>query len=463
MTGENFCHLHNHTYYSILDGLSSPSQMAAEAKSQGFKSLAITDHGSCGGWLNFQKACRKEEIKPILGCEVYASDDRKSRDKNQDIYHLTLLAKNATGLKNLMHLSTIAETQGKYKKPRIDFDLLSSHHEGIICSSGCPSSELAHAVVDRDFDKCKSVVGKYSELFGDDYYLEVMSHKYESCKGDWAATEKKIATTTYALSKKLGVKAICSNDCHYASKKDASFHDTLLCVQTRANIKNPKRFSFRSDEFYLKSYEEMLANYSGAPELLLNTVEISEKIVDEDLLQFVPDLLPHFHVPEGFKDELDYLKTLIKDGMIARGFINKPEYRERIKFEMGVIANCGYVKYFLILWDIMNFAKNSDIRVGIGRGCFTPESKVDCDGEQKEIQDVQIGDMVLSYDGKYHEVLDTLVYDVEEELYEIELDDGRVITCTDNHEIHVDRDGILVWVRADELTEEDDIFDIRVG
>jgi len=368
MTDEKFCHLHNHTYYSLLDGLSSPKQMAREAKMKGFKSLAITDHGTCGGWLNFQRSCRKEDIKPILGCEVYISDDMKSRDKNQEIYHLTLLSKNSQGLKNLMHLSTLAETQGKYKKPRIDFNLLSQYHEGIICSSGCPAGELAHAVTDNDYSKCKSVVGKYKDLFGDDYYLEVMSHEYQGVKSEWQATEKKIAKGVFNLSRKLGIKAICTNDAHYASKKDASFHDTLLCVQTKKNIHDPKRFSFRSDEFYLKSYDEMFKIYHSAPELLLNTVEISEKIVDEDLLKFAPDLLPHFSVPEGFKDELDYLKTLIKEGMIARGFMNKPEYRERIKFEMGVIANCGYVKYFVILWDIINFAKNSDIRVGIGRG-----------------------------------------------------------------------------------------------
>jgi DNA polymerase-3 subunit alpha len=368
MTGENFVHLHNHTYYSLLDGLSSPDEMAREAKLKGFKSLAITDHGTCGGWLNFQRACRKHDIKPILGCEVYISDDMKSRDKNQGIYHLTLLSKNAQGLKNLMHLSTLAETQGKYRKPRIDFNLLSQYHEGIICTSGCPAGELANAITDDDWGKCKETVGKYKDLFGDDYYLEVMSHEYQDCKSDWQATEKKIAKGVFQIGRKLGIKTICTNDCHYASKKDSQFHDTLLCVQTKANINDPKRFSFRSDEFYLKSYEEMLKIYGSAPDLLKNTVEISEKIGNEDLLQFVPDLLPHFHVPEGFNDELHYLKTLIKEGMIARGFIKRPEYRERIKFEMGVIANCGYVKYFLILWDIINFAKQEGIRVGIGRG-----------------------------------------------------------------------------------------------
>jgi len=384
MTKENFVHLHNHTYYSLLDGLSSPKDMAAEAKKQGFKSLAITDHGTCGGWLNFQRACRSEGIKPILGCELYVSDDMKSRDKNQQIYHITMLAKNEQGLKNLMHLSSVAETQGKYRKPRVDFERISQFSEGIICTSGCPAGELANAVTDKDFDKCKGVIGKYKDLFGDDYYLEVMSHQYyKGKKQEWQKTEREIAKGVFNLSRKLGIKAICTNDAHYASKSDAEFHDTLLCVQTKANINNPSRFSFKSDEFYLKSYEEMMGLYSSAPHLLLNTVEVSEKIENNDLLKFVPDLLPNFIVPEGFKDELDYLKTLIKEGMISKGFINSPEYRERIRFEMGVIANCGYVKYFLILWDIMNFARSSGIAIGCGRGSAVGSLALYCLGITK--------------------------------------------------------------------------------
>jgi len=368
MTGENFVHLHNHTYYSLLDGLSSPKKMVKEAKMKGFKSLAITDHGSCGGWLNFQRACRDEDIKPILGCEVYISEDMKSRDKDQGIYHQVLIAKNSQGLKNLMHLCTLAETQGKYRKPRIDFDLLAQNHEGLICTSGCPAGQLAELILQKDMGKSKALIGKYRELFGDDYYLEIMSHKYQEGKRQWESEEKMLAKTVYNISKKLGIKAICTNDSHYASKEDAYYHDVLLCVQTKACIHDPKRFSFQSDDFYLKSYEEMNKLYGSAPEILSNTVEISEKVVDDELMKFVPDLLPQFHVPEGYNDELHYLKTLVKEGMIAYGFINKPEYRERIKFEMGVIANCGYVKYFLILWDIINFAQTSGIRVGIGRG-----------------------------------------------------------------------------------------------
>jgi DNA polymerase-3 subunit alpha len=367
MTGEKFVHLHNHTYYSLLDGLSSPKQMAREAKSKGFKSLAITDHGTCSGWLNFQRACRAEGIKPILGSELYITENMRERDKNETRHHITVLAKNEKGLQNLMHLSTIAETKGKYYKPRVDFDLLSQYSEGLVVSSGCPASELSYAIADDDMEKSKDVIGRYKDVFGDDYYLEIMTHQYLNNDTQQNA-EKKLARTAFQLSRKFGVKAICTNDAHYASKNDAEFHDVLLCVQTKGNINNPKRFSFKSDEFYLKSYDEMLRIYKSAPELLTNTVEISEKIADEDLLKFVPDLLPNFNVPEGYKDELHYLKTLIKEGMMARGFMNKAEYRERIKFEMGVISRCGYVKYFLILWDIMNFAKQTGIRVGIGRG-----------------------------------------------------------------------------------------------
>lgn len=367
MTGENFVHLHNHTYYSLLDGLGSPKEMAKEAKAQGFKSLAITDHGTCGGWLAFQKACRGEGIKPILGTECYIVDDMHRKEKDDKRYHLTLLAKNQEGLKNLMHLSTLSETKGKYRKPRIDFELLSKHSSGIICSSGCPASELSYALSEKNAEKSLSVIGKYKEVFGDDYYLEIMSHNYKDNNQQQEA-ERLLSRATFELSKKLNIKAIVTNDAHYAKKEDADYHDVLLCVQTLGNINNPKRFSFHSDEFYLKSYDEMFKKYGSVPQLLMNTVEISEKIADEDLLKFAPDLLPEFAIPDGYSSQEHYLKELIKDGMRAKGLIDKPEYRERIRFEMGVISRCGYTKYFLILWDIMNFAKTSGIRTGVGRG-----------------------------------------------------------------------------------------------
>ena len=368
MTDEKFVHLHSHTHYSILDGLNTPKAMAKAAKAQGFKTLAITDHGTCAGWLNFQKACRGEGIKPILGSELYMTDDRKQKDKHSRTYHLLLLAKNKVGMQNLMHLSTLASTEGFYRYPRIDFDLLSKHHEGLICTSGCPSSQISKSIIEDD-GRSMGLIHQYHDLFKDDFYLEVMTHNYKHhSKVEWQKTERDLARQIVKLSKETGIKAIATNDNHYASKRDAKYHEMLLCMQTKKNMNDPKRFTLGSDGFYIKSYEEMLKIYGKIPDLLSNTVEISEKIPDVDLLTFTPDLLPDFGVPEGFADEAAYLKVLISDGLKTKGLIDKPEYRERIKFEMDTILNCGYTKYFLILWDIMNYAANQGIRTGIGRG-----------------------------------------------------------------------------------------------
>jgi len=367
MPEDKFVHLHNHSYYSLLDGLASPLTLVKEAKSQGFKSLAITDHGSCAGWLAFQKACLKEDIKPILGNEIYITEDMDVKEKGSKTFHLILLAKNHIGLKNLMHLSTLSETQGKYRKPRIDFNLLSKYHEGLICTSACAVGEISMKLWEGDNSAALQVAKNYKDLFGGDFYLEIMMHKYFSDK-DQENREKSLAKKIFALGKKLDIKVIATNDVHYAKKQDAYYHDILLCMQTHDHIHNPKRFSFDSDEFYLKSYNEMEAMYSSAPCLLTNTLEIAEKIEGNKLLTFADELLPHFEIPSDYKSEEDYLKALVKDGMKKKGLINKPEYRERIRFEMNTILTCKYTRYFLVLWDVINYANISNIRIGIGRG-----------------------------------------------------------------------------------------------
>jgi len=367
-TGASFCHLHNHSHFSVLDGFSSPQEMVEAAVANGSKALAITDHGSCGGWYDFQKACKKSGIKPILGNEIYVCNDHKERDSKEPRYHLILLAKNQTGIRNLMKLSTIAEIEGKYRKPRIDFELLKKYHEGIICLSACCIGELCTRIWQDDENGALNFAKKYKDLFGDDFYIEIMMHKYNDAAKDQELRERKLAKKLYQLAKKLEIKAVCSNDAHYAHRSDAVYHDVMLSMQTHDHIKNPERFTFNGQEFYLKPYEEMQALYKGAPELLSNTVEVAEKVEDDAILIPSKDLLPHFNVPQGVKSENHYLKSLVKDGMESRGFLNKPEYRERIRMEMDLIINCGFVRYFLTLWDIINFANQQAIRVGIGRG-----------------------------------------------------------------------------------------------
>ena len=367
-TNEKFVHLHNHSHYSRFDGLATPEEIASAAKEAGFSQIALTDHGTCAGLYQFQKACRDEGIKPILGNEVYVTDDHTIKEKNTSTYHLVLLAKNKTGIKNLMRLSTLAEINGMYRKPRIDFNLLTQYHEGLICSSGCPAGELSTALIEEKYDYAYELANKYRELFGDDYYIEIMMHKYYSAKSEQEKLEKVLARRLYDLAKKANIKAICTNDCHYARKSDAKCQDIFLAMNTGDTIKNPNRFSFFSDEFYIKSVDEMMKFYSKTPELLSNTLEIAEKIENEDLICFSPDLLPNYDIPPDFESQELYLKRLIKDGLIAKGFSGKKEYVDRIKFEFEAIVKCGYVRYFLILWDVIRFCNEKGVRVGAGRG-----------------------------------------------------------------------------------------------
>jgi len=364
----DFCHLHNHSHFSLLDGLSSPKVLAKTASEMGFSALALTDHGSCAGLLEFQKACEEYKIKPIMGCEFYTTADHRNQTKDSNTYHLILLAKNYVGIKNLMHLGTYSERFGKYRKPRIDIEMLASSSEGLICSTACSAGELPIRLLSGDEQGATKFVEQYKSIFKDDFYLEIMMHKYHEGNKDQEVRERKVARLLYDMGKKHNVKVIATNDAHYARRDDAKYHDVLLAMQTHDHIKNPKRFTFNGDEFYLRPYEEMQQLYSSVPEVLKNTMEIYEKVEGGPLLYKSEDLLPDFKVPQGYKDEAAYLKDLVKDGMKSKGFIDKPEYRARIKFEMDNIIKCGYIKYFLVLWDIISFAKRQGVRVGAGRG-----------------------------------------------------------------------------------------------
>ena len=364
----DFVHLHNHSYFSLLDGLASPDDLIDCAVEMGYKSLALTDHGSCAGLFQFQKHAEEKGIKPILGMEGYICNDYRLKEKETagKNYHLVVLAKNKIGYQNLIYLSSLAYIDGFYYKPRFSFDVLEKHHEGLIISSACANGEIPFSLWSGEEKKATDIANKYKEVFKDDFYLEIMTHAYDTDK-EQEIKEKKLAILLYRMSKELGIKAICTQDTHYARKEDWEAHDVLLAIQTLDVIKNPNRLTFGSKDFYLKPYEEMAEIYKKAPQLLSNTVEIVEK-VEPHLITAGVDLLPAFVVPNEFKDEEGYLKTLVEDGMRAKGLMSKKEYVERIRYEMSVIVRCKYTKYFLILWDIINFARSRAIRVGIGRG-----------------------------------------------------------------------------------------------
>jgi len=340
--------------------------MVSCAADMGYKSLALTDHGSCAGLYQFQKACKEKGIKPILGMEGYICGNHTLKEKGDQYYHIILIAKNAIGYKNLISLSSVANINGFYYKPRIDFGLLEKYKEGLIVSTACAGGEIPCALLSGDEAKAEALATKYKEVFKDDFYLEIMIHKYINDQQQ-EDKERKVANLIYKMGQKLGIKVIATQDSHYVRKEDWEAHDVLLSVQTLDHIKNPERMTFSSHDFYLKPPEEMLEIYKRVPDVLSNTVEIANK-VESGLISSSQDLLPNFQLPEGFSKEEDYLKEIVKNGIKAKGLFDKPVYRERIRMEMNVIITCKYTKYFLILWDIVNFARRQGIRVGVGRG-----------------------------------------------------------------------------------------------
>jgi DNA polymerase III subunit alpha len=362
--------LHCHSYYSLFDGLDSPETIAETAANLGFPAVALTDHGTCGGLFSFQKACEKNGIKPILGMETYIVDRMSSRDKDEDRWHLVLLAKDQIGYRNLIRLSTLAYTNGFYNKPRIDFDTLSSMGEGLIATSACAHGVVCGHVMAGNTTKAVENASAFKDLFGDDFYIEIMNHSYNPSLSKEEEEQRSAMLATMSIAKDLGIKCVYTCDSHYSLREDSWTHDVILCISTKDTIKNPNRkMSFGSSDFYMKSWEEIEAEIvrKGGASIVANTLEVAEK-VSSGLIKPSKTLLPKFPLPQGVDNEEDFLRQLIRDGMIRKGIYNKRAYRERITEELEVITKCGFVSYFLVLWDIISHARSNDIRVGPGRG-----------------------------------------------------------------------------------------------
>lgn len=366
--GKDFVPLHCHSHFSILDGLSSPEEIAARAKELGHIAVALTDHGSCGGLYHFQKACRKEGIKPILGVEAYLVQDTNLREKDEKRRHITLWVKNPKGYKNIMALATKSNLEGFYGKPRISLADLEKFKDGLMAGSACANGAICSYFLDGDVQGAEKMATDLKLIFGDDFYCEIMVHKYESKMKEKQKEFIKAMKSVLDLADRLGIKSIMTYDSHYCRKEDAFYQDVLLSIQTKDTIKNPNRFSFWSSDFYMKPISEVLSLCPTRRDLIQNTLEVASKVVDEDIIKTSAPLLPDFQLPLGEKSEEAYLKTLIRQGMISRGILEKQEYRERILSELDVIIKCGFTRYFLILWDIVNYARRTGIRVGPGRG-----------------------------------------------------------------------------------------------
>ncbi|MFC5405457.1 DNA polymerase III subunit alpha [Cohnella soli] len=365
----DFVHLHVHSEYSLLDGAARIKEMAAKAAELGMKSLALTDHGVMYGAIPFYKACLEHGIKPIIGMEAYVTagsrHERQSR-KEQPIYHLTLLARNATGYRNLMKLTSIGHLEGFYYRPRIDFEALAEHAEGLVCLSGCMSSELSRKLAEGDYEAAKATAVRYRDLFGEHYYLEIQDHGI--------LEQKAIAAGVMKLSEELGIPLVATNDSHYINEEDASLQDVLLCIGTGKTVDDPERFKITTSALFLKSGEEMAGLFRHVPDAIANTLKIADSCELE--LEFGRHILPEFSpLPEG-RTAGRYLRELCSLGLQSR-YEALPEWRdgdyrakaeERLAYELRVIGEMGFDDYFLIVWDFIRFAHENGIMTGPGRG-----------------------------------------------------------------------------------------------
>ena len=356
-----FVHLHIHSEFSLLDGANRIKDLPVRAKELGMKAMAITDHGVMYGAIDFYKACKKEGIKPIIGCEVYVAPrsrfDKEPIDKQY--YHLILLAKNNQGYKNLSKLVSIGFTEGYYYKPRIDLEVLEKYHEGLICLSACLAGAVNQALLNGQTEKAEEIALWHKRVFGEDYYIEIQNNGIR----EQALANQKLVQ----LARKLDIPLVATNDAHYLKREDAYSHEILLCIQTGKRMSDEDRMKFDTDELYVKSPEEMSEYFSAFPDAIENTVKIADKCNVE--FEFGHTILPNYDVPPEYPTHYDFLKKLCDDGIKERyGENPSEEILKRAEYEIGVIKKMGYVDYYLIVWDFIHYAKSQGIPVGPGRG-----------------------------------------------------------------------------------------------
>ena len=358
----DFVHLHIHSEFSLLDGANRIKDLPVRAKELGMKAMAITDHGVMYGAIDFYKACKKEGIKPIIGCEVYVAP-RTRFDKEPNIdnhyYHLILLAKNNQGYKNLSKLVSLGFVEGYYYKPRIDLEILEKYSEGLICLSACLAGAVNQALINGQEEKAEEVALWHKKVFGEDYYIEIQNNGIPE---QVLANQKLVK-----LARKLDIPLVATNDAHYLKKEDAYNHEVLLCIQTGKKMSDPDRMRFETDELYVKSPEEMSEYFKAFPDAIENTVKIAEKCNVE--FEFGHTILPNYDVPAEYPTHYDFFKKLCDDGIKKRyGENPSKEILDRAEYEISVIKKMGYVDYFLIVWDFIHYAKSQGIPVGPGRG-----------------------------------------------------------------------------------------------
>src|SRR5580692_6188187 len=369
-----FTHLHLHTDYSLLDGACDVDKLVKHVHSLGQTAVAMTDHGNIYGAVHFFNAAKEKGIKPILGCELYICKEDDHRAKpNPDLKynHLLVLAENEEGYRNLVRLTSEAALHGFYRKPRVSKDFLAKHSAGLIGFSGCLAGEVAQHIMEGKYEEAKATAGRYQDIFGrGNFFLEIQDHQL--------GPDKQVCDAMFRLEKDLDIPLIATNDSHYIAADDSRAHEILLCVQTAGSMNDPKRFKFDTQEFYIKSAEEMLRTFSQTPEVCSRTMQF----IDRCNLKMakVDNPFPDFVVPEG--ETLDsYFEQVCREGLKMRldtavahlrdrGLLKKtiPEYHARLDSELNIIKQMKFPGYFMIVWDFIKYAREHDIPVGPGRG-----------------------------------------------------------------------------------------------
>lgn len=357
-----FAHLHVHTEYSLLDGSNKINEYVARVKELGMNSAAITDHGVMFGCIDFYKAAKAAGIKPIMGCEVYVAPgsrfDKEAGHSDDKYYHLVLLAENQQGYQNLMKIVSKGFIDGFYYKPRVDLELLSQYHEGIIALSACLAGEVARYITRGLYEEAKKAALRYEEIFGKgNFFLELQDHGIPQ--------QQTVNSQLLRMHQETGIDLVATNDIHYTYSTDAQAHDILLCVQTGKRLQDEDRMRYEGGQYYVKSPEEMAALFPYAPEAIANTQKIADRCNVE--IEFGVTKLPKFDVPAPYTS-WEYLNKLCYEGLEERYSENTDALKERLEYELNVIKTMGYVDYFLIVWDFIKFARDHDIMVGPGRG-----------------------------------------------------------------------------------------------
>lgn len=355
-----FTHLHLHTEFSLLDGFCKMDELVSRVKELGMDSLAITDHGVMFGVVDFYKTCKKEGIKPIIGCEVYVSPRSmysKESKLDSNPYHLVLLAKDRTGYENLMKIVSAGFVDGFYYKPRVDLDYLREHSQGLVCLSACLAGEIPRAITQGQLDKAEELAKTYQDIFGEDFYLELQDHHMPE--------QEPVNRGLVEIARRLNVELVATNDVHYVHKESAKSHDILLCIQTATNVDDENRMRFPNDEFYLKSRKDMEELFGDIPRALDNTQVIADKCNLD--FSFNEIHLPRYPLAQGVEPK-QFLRDLCFQGLDKKYGQRTESLIERLEYELRVIDEMGYNDYFLIVWDFIKYAKDNDIMVGPGRG-----------------------------------------------------------------------------------------------